>query len=242
MRPLAYIALAGIGTAVVSLSLAAAVRDPDNSPTWSGDASHFWGCGRMAKDSSAGDGKDVVSRQYEWEGGDTLELNLPATVRFRPGPTWKLTASGAPRVLDQLTVDSGRIGLKRGNCVNSAYPSLELSGPALADVTINGSGDVLLDQLKQENLAVDIHGSGSVKATGSVDTLTVRIAGSGDAMLQELAAQSADVSIAGSGDVEIKPVESAEILINGSGDVRLHSRPKHLTSRVNGSGAIVDSH
>jgi hypothetical protein len=238
-RPLIYVAAVGIGTAVISLSLAAMLRGPSSFPSWSGDGIRLWGYGSGKGDSSSG---EIVSRDYEWTGGDTLELNLPVRVRFRPAPTWHLSARGTSCVLDLLRADSGSIGMKGGHCANSGLPDIELSGPDLANLKVNGSGEIVLDQLKQENLDIRIFGSGTVKANGSVDSLVVNISGSGDAVLGALTAQSADVSIFGSGDVDVKPIEDARIHINGSGDVRLHARPKHLDSRVNGSGSIVERH
>ena len=40
--------------------------------------------------------------------------------------------------------------------------------------------------------------------------------------------------------LDIAPVDDADIFIVGSGDVRLHTHPKHLNSRVAGSGQVIE--
>jgi hypothetical protein len=105
---------------------------------------------------------------------------------------------------------------------------------------VNGAGKLLLDHLRQDSLTVAIHGSGSVRASGSADTLKVDIMGSGDALLEQLAARSSKIFIAGSGAANIAPIDDADIFIAGSGEVRLHTHPKHLNSRVAGSGQIIE--
>jgi hypothetical protein len=64
--------------------------------------------------------------------------------------------------------------------------------------------------------------------------------GSGDALLEQLAARSSRIFIAGSGSADIAPIDEADIFIAGSGDVRLHTHPKHLDSKVAGSGQVIE--
>jgi uncharacterized membrane protein len=79
-----------------------------------------------------------------------------------------------------------------------------------------------------------------VRASGSADLLKVDIMGSGAALLAQLAVRSTKIFIAGSGDADIAPIDDADIFIAGSGDVRLHTHPKHLNSKIAGSGRIIE--
>ncbi len=246
-RPLVLVAAFGIATAIICLPLAAALHvksgDPDG---WRWNGSH-WKLTRTFGWEFGGDDAGgansaygaLISREFSWTGGDSLRLDVPADVHFKPAPTWHLSIRGRSDTLDRLELNNDRISLPSQIFDHSGPLNIELSGPALRRVAIEGSGEVVLEDLNQDRLRVAISGSGSAHASGKVDDLAVDIAGSGDAALEKLAASSATVSIAGSGSADITPADSADISIAGSGDVRLHSRPKHVNSRVAGSGSVI---
>ena len=173
-------------------------------------------------------------------GGDRVELDVPGHPHFQPATEWHLSIRGPERVLDRLRVDGDRISIKHSYHHHLGGLEIELSGPALRDITVNGAGKLLLDHLNQDSLTVAIHGSGSVRASGSADLLKVDIVGSGAALLAQLAVRSTKIFIAGSGDADIAPIDDADIFIAGSGDVRLHTHPKHLNSKIAGSGRIIE--
>ncbi|MGH8206185.1 MAG: GIN domain-containing protein [Steroidobacteraceae bacterium] len=248
-RNVTLIAIIGIATAAVCLPLAGLLGhgNPDSGWGWSGLSgargwhgpwSNRWFDNGFGDEGGADTG-NIVSREFDWSGGDRLQLDVPGTLHFRPAPEWHLSIRGHSGTLDRIVVEDGRIRLRRPYR-NVPPVDVQLSGPALRDVELNGSGDLVLGNLKQDTLSVAIHGSGSASAAGSVDTLRVAIMGSGSARLAQLAAGSARIFIAGSGNADVAPSNAADIFIAGSGDVRLHSHPKRLNSRVAGSGRISE--
>jgi len=74
--------------------------------------------------------------------------------------------------------------------------------PQAPSISLQGSGDIALIDLKQHALEVNIKGSGNVTASGTATSLDVDIAGSGDVDARELITTDARLSIAGSGDIE----------------------------------------
>jgi hypothetical protein len=247
-RTLALVAIGGIATALVCLPLAATLyRHQGGAHPWSWSDHLGWSDDEDSYEDSDDDGKDhggsgaeIATRDFDWAGADRLELDIPASLHYRPALEWHLSIHGPQRVLDRISVASGRIGMRRSYHHQSQQLDIELSGPLLRDVTVKGSGKLLLDQLRQESLALSIHGSASVRASGSVDTLKLDIMGSGNAQLEQLAAGSSRVFIAGSGDADIAPIVDADIFIAGSGNVRLRTHPKHLSSRIAGSGQVIN--
>ncbi len=245
-RIVTLIAIVGIATAAVCLPLSRLIGhgNPDAGwgwngssagPDWHGPWSGRWFDG----DDGGADQGSVVSRDFAWNGDDRLQLDVPGTLHFQPAPAWHLSIRGHTGTLDRIVVEDGRIRLRRPYR-NVPPVDIQLSGPALRSVELNGSGDLVLGNVKQDSLSVAIHGSGSASASGSVDTLRLQIMGSGSARLAQLAAGSARVFIAGSGNADIEPSDAADIFIAGSGDVRLHSHPKRLNSKVAGSGQISE--
>jgi hypothetical protein len=243
-RTLSLIAIGGIATALVCLPLAAVLHHHSQAAgSWSWSDHRGWFNSDFDDDDDNSDGNiggEAQSRDFAWTGGDRLELDVPGNVHFQPAAEWHLSIRAPQRVLDRLSVDGSRIRMKHGYHHHLGSLDIELSGPALRDITLNGAGQLQLDHLAQDALTIAIHGSGSVRASGNVDTLKVDIMGSGSAQLQQLAARSSKIFIAGSGDADIAPIDDADIFIAGSGDVRLHSHPKHLESKVAGSGRIIE--
>ncbi len=244
-RPIVVIAIVGIATALVCLPLAARLyRHGNHFDSWSWSAHQGWFGDDDDDDSDArdqgGDPGRIESRDFVWGAGDRLELDVPAHLHFHPAAEWHLSIRGPQRMLDRLHVNNGRVAATRSYHRNPGPLEIELSGPSLHDITVNGAGKLVLDDLRQDALTVAIHGSGSVRANGSSDTLNVQIMGSGDAEMAQLAVHSSKIFIAGSGAADIAPSEAADVFIAGSGDVRLHTHPKRLSSRVAGSGQITE--
>ncbi|MFI5001360.1 MAG: GIN domain-containing protein, partial [Reyranellales bacterium] len=176
-------------------------------------------------------------RRLKWDGGDTVDIALPATVHYRSGEGDEVIVRGAPDVVANVEIYGGRIRL---DCHGSRARSVDITlpGRAFRRVSLSGSGKVRMENISQPELALKIAGSGAFSAQGSVDRVTVSIAGSGDASLAELAVKQLTVKIAGSGNVEAAPKDVADISLSGSGNVRLLTRPARLRSHVAGSGRI----
>ncbi|MGC8519169.1 MAG: GIN domain-containing protein [Steroidobacteraceae bacterium] len=197
----------------------------------------------------AGD-RTTVTRAYPWH-SDQLILEVPADVRYHPAPTWSLTISAPQRTLRELVVGGGRIKAKPHTCF-SLIPfcmsfgtdlhhtvQVNLSGPALRVIRVDGSADLALDQVHQDRLALRIDGSANVHGSGTVQQLTVTIDGSGTVHLGHLSEQRAGVHINGNGTVSIAPTDSVSVNIAGVGTVRLHSDPPHVTTHIEGVGEVT---
>jgi hypothetical protein len=169
--------------------------------------------------------------------GDSLTIDLPASVHYQPGDKAEAVVSGA--LLDHVRFDGGRLSLDCEPGWFASRPDISLSGPAIVDWKVLGSGDLTLSQINQPELRLSIRGSGSVTATGTAQTVGLDISGSGEGRLRNLIAQSARIEIRGSGDAQITAQADADVSISGSGDVELYGHPTMRRSQVRGSGSIV---
>jgi len=142
--------------------------------------------------------------------------------------------------VERLRVGAGRISFD-GSFSSPHRSSVEvrIQGPSLRRVGLNGSGSLVLDGIDAEELDIDIRGSGSVEGSGTVRELDLRIFGSGNADLSRLAVTDVDASIFGSGDAELSVTGAAEVSLIGSGDVEFTTSPGELSTRVIGSGRVV---
>lgn len=217
IKKLGWIAVGGIAVGIASLAGAYAAGGKD---TWTWRGMHHWGSFMDAKC-----GKNIVSaenpeteRRFAWNGGDEVSLAIPATIHYRVGEGDEVIVRAPADILEHVIVAESAIGLKCHGLKNVTI-----------DVTLPGRA------FREINLA----GSGSMQAKGSVDRVEVAIAGSGDAKLAELAIKTLELSVAGSGDAEAAPTDTAEVSVMGSGNLTLFSHPKRLETNIMGSGRVI---
>lgn len=222
---------AGLTGAVVLLALGIGLSGRD----WR-DSRHLWGAlpSSCRSTASAGDMGSLTFRV-----GDRLIIDLPGSVRYRPGGEPAMTVSGSAALLNHVRIDGERLYLDCAPDLPGAALDISLSGPAITDWQRVGRGDLTLSQIDQGQLRLDIRGSGNVAATGAVDTIRLDIAGSSTARLKDLTARSAKVRLKGRGTVQMTVLADAEVSISGSGTVELSGHPILRRSEIRGRGRIV---
>lgn len=235
VRNLGWIAVGGLSIGVACLSLASAI----GGEGWYG----LVGRGFAFDRSCAGDGakadSSATERRWTWDGGDTIDIAVPATVHFRGGDGDEVIARGSPEILSHIEVRGGRITLDCHHGVRWRTVDITLPGRPFRHIGLSGSGNVIMENVSQPDLNLRISGSGNLQARGASDHVTVKISGSGRARLAELAMKEFTVNVSGSGNVEAAPKDVADIKVSGSGNVRLFSHPAQLRSHVAGSGRIT---
>ena len=183
-------------------------------------------------------GATATERRLKWDGDDTVNIAGYAIVHYRGGDGDEVIVRGSPEVVANVEVQGGRITL---NCRagGSRTVDVTLPGRVFRKMHLSGSGKVILENVSQPELTLGISGSGSLRAQGNADRLTVSISGSGGAKLGDLAANQLTVRVSGSGNIEAAPKDVADINVSGAGNVRLLTRPGQLRSHVAGSGRIT---
>lgn len=106
-------------------------------------------------------------------------------------------------------------------------------------ISINGSGDIVMDSIKMEKFYVKINGSGDVRIGGVAENFLVEITGSGDVRALKLKAKNVSVETNGSGDVYVNCLENLNVDISGSGDVYYIGNPKNTKINIYGSGSAT---
>ena len=185
----------------------------------------------------------MTTRDFAWNGGDSLDLNAPADLEYTQGPTTRITVTGPKSLLDKLTIRDGHIDLDDtcvGVCMNNDGPiKIVMTAPNITKFEANGSQSISILDYDQDQLKLQVSGSGDVTAKGKANHAVLDIAGSGDADLGGLTGDDVKVDISGSGDATIAPTKQADIQVSGSGDVHLMTRPPVVHSQISGSGDVT---
>jgi hypothetical protein len=246
IRVLVMIAVAGFLVSVVSLSSAVAIGGPDlfTDAVWNRwvENSHWsWNRDDWSDRHGWRHGRDLgpqTTRDLAWTGGDTLEIDVPADVRYTQAPgAGKITVTGPEREVSDVEVEDGRIRFSRHGRHRGDL-TITISAPAVTHFNIEGDGTLAIEGYRQDRLSLDISGSANVTAKGETRGVELSISGSGSTDLTDLKVADADVNVAGSGEATLGPTGAANIDISGSGDVTLLNHPSKLESNVSGSGSI----
>ena len=131
------------------------------------------------------------------------------------------------------------VEMKPGSYRFKAAPKVEIVVAVLDTLKVSGSADAVVEGLSGGSFTTSISGSGSVTASGTVDSVSAAISGSGDIKLGTLVARDVRVSISGSGDADVTANGALEVQISGSGDVRYRGTPTQVTKSISGSGSVT---
>ena len=230
-RALIFVAVTGIlgAFALPALGIAPSERD------WA-RAGILWRVSQLTCGSTASN-KTQVSLPFT--PGDSLTITLPGSVRYRPGDKAEAIVTGDAALLDHVRLENGTLSL---DCEpNSSKLEIDLTGPAIADWSLQSSANLTLTDISQRQLRLTITGSGNVTAAGAVETVGLKSTGSGKAELKSLVAKSAEIETTGSGGARLTAEMNANVLITGSGSVELFGHPTLSRSKVTGSGRIVEA-
>ena len=115
---------------------------------------------------------------------------------------------------------------------------IDITIPELKGITLKGSGDVSIVNLKGEFFEYTLKGSGDMDAQGEIEELELNLYGSGDIDTRKLKAQNAVAVIKGSGDIAVYANNTLDCAIYGSGDIKYYGNPGDITKYVAGSGNI----
>jgi hypothetical protein len=242
MRVLVIIAVTGFLVSVVCLCAAVGIAGPEAIARggWEWNVDHYfdgWDNHHRHHRDRDDDGPQTT-REIAWTGGDSLDVDVPAEVKYTQGPgPAKLVVTGSRDAVADVEVDDGQIRFRHDRDHDETL-SIVMTAPSISRFEVAGSGNLAIMNYKQDKLTLDLSGDADITAKGEAKAIDLSISGSGDADLGEVKAQSATVNIEGSGAAKLAPTDAAKIEISGSGGVTLLTHPPKLESNVSGSGSV----
>lgn len=163
------------------------------------------------------------------------------TIAVGQGRVVIASAPGAIAVGGDVWINGRRIDRASGRVAREqamGRAAIFVTQPVAPNVLLQGSGDVVLHDIDQDEIRLQVMGSGDIEADGRTARLTVLVAGSGDIDAGRLVGDHVDCSVAGSGDVEVHAVQSVRAVVAGSGDILIRGLPPARDAHAVGSGRI----
>jgi hypothetical protein len=175
----------------------------------------------------------------------TIANSGPVSVHSEVGKAQSVTVSGNDElVADLLTEVVGnelKIHMRHETTnFNSHRDSLRVSitMPQLAAFTMGGAGETVITHMSGDSLDVRFGGAGSLKADGSVRTLTLNVGGVGSIDTRELHADTATVNVGGVGHGKVWAGTRLDASVGGVGSLTYYGEPKTVNTNGGGLGSI----
>jgi hypothetical protein len=198
-------------------------------------------CVRMSANKDGA--SEPRSVDLEWAGSDAVTVNIPARVYYQPGPKAQASVSGDAELVGHVRMHDGTLAWdtewdKIVDCVPADDLVVRLTGPAVTAWTLNGSGKLELSDIKQDQLRISMHGSGSVTSSGEVHEVSLDAAGSGSADLSKLVTQQTSALIWGRAAVKLSDIKQdvLRIAMHGSGAITASGEAHQVSLDAAGSG------
>jgi hypothetical protein len=241
IRVLLMIAVAGFILSVGAIAAAVAIGGPDimSRGGWT-VARHWDGDWDWHEDSRhSGEMGAETTRTLEWSGADSLDIDLPADVRYvqADGPA-TVVVTGPERLVSDVVVRGDSIRYERRRHSHHGKVSIVIRAPSVQSFDLSGRSTLAIEDYRQERLALDASGMAEVTARGEVGEIDLDISGRSDVDLAELKTRGARVDISGDGEVTIAPTDWAKMEVSGMGEIRLTTRPKSLETDISGAGKV----
>ena len=184
---------------------------------------------------------DLITEERDVRDFNEIKTSGSFEVFVKVGPKQSLKLTFDDNLIDIIETRVRGKTLRIGN--EESYSSdyvckVEITVPELEAVSLSGSGDIEIIDLKGEVFECSISGSGNVEVEGEVREAEFKISGSGEIEAKDLIADDAYVKISGSGDVRVYARESLEGRVSGSGSIYYSGNPQSLSTNVSGSGRI----
>ncbi|OFW72963.1 MAG: hypothetical protein A2W46_00655 [Alphaproteobacteria bacterium RIFCSPHIGHO2_12_42_13] len=110
----------------------------------------------------------------------------------------------------------------------------------LKSIKTNGSSNSHINDIKADDFAAEINGSGNIVLQGNAEKLAAEIHGSGEIDAKNLMTKKTNASIYGSGYIIANATQKMDLKIYGSGKIEYYGHPQKIEQAIYGSGKTKD--
>lgn len=173
-----------------------------------------------------------------------IDIRGPINIEVRAGQAQSVKVIGRPefigKVITSVKADELRIDYTEKNNVSlKSGDRIVITVPSLVKCVVEGAGQVVIDNVKEERLDLQFEGAGRLEAKGSTKWLRLKARGVGEVVTQHLKAERADVNFEGIGDVKVHASQTLNAVVRGMGSLTYFGRPKSLNKSVSGIGNVT---
>lgn len=191
--------------------------------------------------STNGSGVAVTQRR-DLAPATSLELTGACNLTVRVGGPQTVIVRADDNLVDRVTtrVRSGTLLIgTRGAFATKVPMTVGVVVPVLVATTLSGSGTVVVEDVAGGHLSVRVPGSGTLRASGTIDRLDVVLSGSGDVQLADLVSREVIARVEGAGRILVHATSSLNATVSGAGAIANVGTPDRLVRNITGAGSIT---
>ena len=199
------------------------------------------------KDKIEGDGP-IVTEARDVKNFYSVNVSGSSKIFITQGNNFDVQVKAYENLLPSLTtiVEDGSLKIAYRNNKNIINDNSEIfiTMPSLTGLTLEGSGSINTKGqfIGAENFVINGSGSGAiVMENGSANNLRVTINGSANVKTFGFPVQRAEVTTEGSGNAEINVAKTLNATINGSGNIYYKGAVQSVTTKITGSGKVINA-
>lgn len=204
---------------------------------------------------------NVINESRSVSGFNQIDLTGTGEIIITQGNTESITVAAEDNLMQYIKtgVNNNKLSLSFDNGMPRLTKGVKfyITVKDLNSINTSGNGKIVSDNLKVNNLAININGAGNGNLTnfnaqtlkiiisgagkmnvaGTVNEQTITISGAGDYNANSLSSKTASISINGGGRATIRVSDTLNAVINGGGQISYIGSPK-ITQQINGAGNI----
>ena len=173
-----------------------------------------------------------------------INIHGPINIEVHAGKAQSVKVIGRPefigKVMTSVKADELKIDYAEKNNVSiKDGDRIVVTVPSLVKCIVEGAGQVVIDNVKEERIDLQFEGAGRLEAKGSTKWLRLKARGVGEVVTQNLKAERADVNFEGIGDVKVHASQTLNAVVRGMGSLTYFGKPKSLNKSVSGIGNVT---
>ncbi|MBD0403133.1 head GIN domain-containing protein [Flammeovirga sp. EKP202] len=174
-----------------------------------------------------------------------IELNIAGDVVIDQNDAQSVVVETQQEVMNYLSykVENGTLVIELDKNFRNYDFKLYLNVTSLQNVTLNGSGSILVHDLTSDQLKIKLAGSGKIAvddASNVINTIDAQLDGSGNINIEKIAINAISVKRTGSGNISLYGnSQKLDARLDGSGNLKASQLiTKDVTVSNTGSGNV----
>jgi hypothetical protein len=199
------------------------------------------------KDKIEGDGP-IVTEKINVKNFYGINISTSSKVYITQGNTFEVQVKVYENLLPSLTttVEDGTLHItyKINSNINNDNSEFYITMPSLTGLALSGNGSIETKGqfIGSENFVINASGSGVISmGNGSANNLRIIIDGSSNVKTFGFPVQRAEITLGGSGNAEVNVAKTLNATINGSGNIYYKGAAESITSKITGSGQVINA-
>lgn len=173
---------------------------------------------------------------------NAIVITSAIDLNYTPGRENRAAISADENLLAviQTEVADGVLRISSNRSFSSEQPiKIDVMAPTIHSLKVEGTGDVHLNALKSARLELEISGTSTLFANGSVRDLYVSVSGNANLNLRLLNTRNATIDVEGVAEIEVAVSNELVARLDGVGDVVYYGHPRHIKKHISGVGDVV---